>query len=256
MSMRYWLFTLTFLAHAADPVFHASFNNGTDAEKSPGDRRIYSAPDYKAGMASAKLGLAGTGVVHENGALHFTRKNTQAVFFQAQGISPVEGTISFLLQLDPNLDLEPGFVDPLQLTDQAYNDSALWVDFTKDDQPRHFRLGVFGELKAWNPGNQPPDKNPDFNRRLVIVKQPPFARGKWTHVAITYAKLGAGAGEARLYLDRVLQGTSATVKEPFAWHSKPTLRLGVNYTGWMDELAIYRKALTAAEIGKLGRIKY
>ena len=29
-----------------------------------------------------------------------------------------------------------------------------------------------------------------------------------------------------------------------------TLRLGVNYTGWMDEIAIYRRPLTAAEIAK------
>ena len=45
-----------------------------------------------------------------------------------------------LLKLDPETDLEPGFCDPLQITDKAYNDSAVWVDFPKDDIPRHFRL--------------------------------------------------------------------------------------------------------------------
>jgi len=251
VGMRFCLFSFALLAQAADPLFHASFNKGVDAEKSPGDRRIHSAPDYKH-LDAGKPGLAGTGVVHENGALHFTQKNTQAVYFPAQGLSPVEGTISFFLQLDPKLDLAPGYVDPLQLTDKDYNNSALWVDFTKDE--RYFRLGVFGELSAWNPKGIESDKNPDFNGRLVVVKQPPFARGKWTHVAITYSKLGSGKGEAQLYLDGALQGTSSLVKEPFTWQAgKPTLRLGVGYSGWLDEVAVYGQALSAGEIGKIRR---
>lgn len=251
MEMRTCLFFVASWAMAADPdlVFHASFNKSMDAEKAPGDAKLYSAPDYK---AAGKPGLAGTGVVHEKGALHFTKKNTQAVFFKADKISSQQGTIRFFLQLDPQIDLEPGYVDPLQLTDKAYNDSALWVDFTKDDKPRHFRLGTFGVLKAWNPKDLPPDTNPDFNNRLVVVKQPPFARGKWTQVVITYSKLGSGAGQAQLYLDGKLQGVSSLVKEPFEWAAgKSTLRLGVNYTGWMDDISIYGRPLTATEIAKL-----
>jgi hypothetical protein len=255
--MRLWIFTLALTAAAADPnqdrVFHASFNKSIDADKSPGDGKLYSAPDYKQ-QAAAKPGLAGTSVVWEKGALRFTKKNTPAVFFKAQGISSREGTISFFLQLDPEVDLEPGFVDPIQVTDKAYNDSCLWVDFTKDDKPRHFRLGVFGNLKSWNPKDTPPDKNPDFNSRLVIVKQPPFARGRWTHVAITYSGLGGGSGEAKLYLDGRLQGASSPIKEAFEWDpAKAAIRLGVNYSGLMDEVAIYRRPLTPAEIGGIPR---
>ena len=255
MRVRYCLFFAALMAPAADLhqdlVFRATFNKSLNAEKSSGDPQLYSAPNYQ---TAAKAGLAGTQVVQENGALHYTKKNTQAVFFKADHISSQQGTLSFFLQLDPNLDLEPGYVDPLQLTDKAYNDSALWVDFTKDDQPRHFRLGVFGDLKSWNPQNLPPDTNPNFNQRLVIVKQPPFARGKWTHVAIAYSKLGNGAGQAQLYLDGHLQGATSPIKEPFAWAAgQATLRLGVNYTGWMDEIAIYRRPLTAAEISKVGQ---
>lgn len=251
--MVFTILTLALLAADLDKdlVFHASFNKSMDAEKSPGDGRLHSAPDYK---SPGKPGLAGTAVVWEKSALRFTKKNTQAVFFPAQGISSQQGTISFYLQLSPDVDLEPGYVDPLQLTDKAYNDSALWVDFTKDDKPRSFRLGVFGVLKSWNPKDIAPDKNPDFNSRLVIVKNPPFARGRWTHVAVTYSKLGSGAGEAKLYLDGKLQGTSSTVKEPFSWEAgKASIRLGLNYTGLLDEIAIYSRPLTAAEIAGLQR---
>ena len=68
-------------------------------------------------------------------------------------------------------DLKPGFCDPIQITDKAYNDSAIWADFTKDDKPRHFRLGVFGALKSWNPENLPTDRNSVFLKRLVVVKR-------------------------------------------------------------------------------------
>jgi hypothetical protein len=165
--------------------------------------------------------------------------------------------VAFRLKLDPEKDLEPGFCDPIQVTDKAYNDSAIWVDFTKDDKPRHFRLGVFGELKAWNPGNLAADKNPEFLNRLVVVKQTPFSRERWTHVAIAYEKLGSGAGKARLYLDGKLQGETPVLKESFAWDvEKGALRLGVNYVGWMDDVMVFGRALSGGEVGRLARGKW
>ncbi len=253
-------------AYAADwkkeVVFRATFDGALDARIATGDPKLYSAPSYKE-QASAQPGLDGTDVRHAKGegrsgdALRFTRKNTKAIFYKAQGNVPFDpknwsGAISFWLQLDPEQDLEPGFCDPIQVTDKAYNDSAIWTDFTKDDKPRHFRLGVFGALKAWNPANTASDKNPDFNNRLVVVNRTPFARGRWTHVAITYAGLGSGAGEAKLYLDGKLQGASPKIAEHFEWDmAKGAIRLGVNYVGLMDDVAIFRRALAAREIGAL-----
>ena len=257
---------LTSTAFAADwkkeVVFRATFDGSLDARIAPGDRKIYSAPSYKE-QASAQPGIEGTEVRHAKGegrsgdALRFVKKNTKAVFYKAQDNIPFDaknwsGTISFWLQLDPEQDLEPGFCDPIQVTDKAYNDSAIWVDFTKDDKPRHFRLGVFGALKSWNPSNIAPDKNPDFNNRLVAVKRTPFARGRWTHVAVAYAGLGSGAGEAKLYLDGKLQGATPKIAEPFEWDmAKGAIRLGVNYVGLMDDVAIFRRTLTAREIAAL-----
>ena len=193
------------------------------------------------------------------GALRFTRKNTAAVFYKAQGNVPFDaknwtGTVSFWLKLDPGQELEPGYCDPLQITGKAYNDSAVWVDFTKDDKPRHFRLGVFGALKEWNPGNVESDKNPAFNGRLVVVKQAPFRRDRWTHVAIAYEKLGSGAGKARLYLNGEPRGETPAIAEGFAWDvSRGALRLGLNYTGLFDDLAVFRRALNHQEIRALAR---
>jgi hypothetical protein len=265
--MRF-LLVLALLSQAAaadlqkDLTFRARFDGSTDAQVALGDRRIYTARSYQE-QASAQPGLHTPGVefvsgkgLNGSGALHFKKKNSQAVFYRAEKNVAFDagrwtGTVSFWLSLDPDQDLEPGYCDPLQLTDKAYNDSAVWVDFTKDDKPRHFRLGVFGALASWNPQNVPPDQNPAFQKRLVVVKQPPFARGKWTNVAITFSGLGSN-GTARLYLDGKPQGSAAAIREPFSWDlSRAAIRLGISYVGLMDDLSVFRRSLSPSEIASI-----
>ena len=245
-------------------TFHANFDAGTDAVVARGDKRLYVAENYK-DQSNARPGLTGDGVVlapgagRTGGALRFVKKNTRAIFYQAaQNVAfnaqQWTGTVSFWLSLDPDQDLEPGFCDPLQVTDKTFNDSAIWVDFTKDDKPRNFRLGVFGARSSWDPQNVDSNTNPVFLSRLVVVKQPPFRRGQWTHVAVTHARLGSGTGSARLYLNGQLQGESSNIKEPFVWDpARGAIRLGVNYVGLMDDVAIFDRVLTAKEIQRLSK---
>jgi hypothetical protein len=240
-------------------TLHASFDKGSEADLARGDGRLMNAPDYKQQSAAAP-GIGGVDAVIEKGAgvggsdaLRFRSKNTRALFFRGdRHVTPDRGTISFWLRVDPQKDLAPGFCDPIQITDKAYNDSAIWVDFTKDEVPRHFRLGVFGRLKSWNPENTPSDKNPAFARRLIVVQRPPFTGSNWTHVAVTWSGLGAGSGSAALYLNGKLVSTADGITEPFEWDpSRLAIRLGVNYVGWMDEVAAFDRSLTAGEIGTL-----
>jgi concanavalin A-like lectin/glucanase superfamily protein len=268
--MRYSLLALglalTVASEGADwkseVIFRATFDGSLDARTASGDPKLYHALTYK-DVSAAQPGLDGTDVSHAKGqgrrgdALRFNKKNTKAVFYKAQSNVPFDpknwsGTLSFWLQLDPEQDLEPGFCDPIQVTDKEYNNSAIWVDFTKDEKPRHFRLGVFGVRTQWNPTDIPPDKNPAFTNRLVVVKRPPFARGKWTHVAITYEGLGGGKGQAKLYLDGKLQGATPSIAEAFEWNvANAALRLGVNYVGLLDDVSVFRRPLTAKEIEAL-----
>ena len=274
-NMRLFLLFLPMmmLVHAADLkddlTFRAPFDGSIDATVGAGDKRLYNAPNYKE-QASAQPGLGAAaadielvpGAGRKGDALRFKKKNTKAIFFKADRNVAFEpknwtGTISFWLNLDPDADLEPGFCDPIQVTDKAYNDSAIWVDFTKDDKPRHFRLGVFGALSSWNPQNTPTDKHPTFNNRLVVRKEPAFARGKWTHVAITFEKLGSGSGNATLYLDARPVGSTPAIAELFTWEmSKAAIRLGVNYVGLLDDVAVFKRALSAEEIRQIRSGKF
>jgi hypothetical protein len=142
------------------------------------------------------------------------------------------------------------------VTDKAFNNAAIWVDFTRDDKPRHFRLGVFGDSAAWNAANLPSDRNPFFNGRTIVVTQPPFTRGQWTHVAIVFANLNTDeGGTAKLYLNGQLRGTAEGIREPFTWEpERATIRLGVNYVGLWDELSIYDRPLSGAAIDALYRL--
>ena len=247
-------------------TFHASFDHGPDADFALGDRLIYTASSYENRSDSRPgIGSPDVSIISGKGrfgdALHFKKKNTKAIYYQAEKNVAQEkenwsGTVSFWLSLDPNKDLEPGYCDPLQVTDEDYNDAAVWVDFTKDDTPRHFRLGVFGDLKVWNPKGLEPDQNPAFLQRLVVVKSPPFASGKWTHVAIAFSKLGSSGGLAKLFLDGHLQGTAQGIREPFTWGvARAAIRLGVNYVGLYDDVAVFNRPLSDHEIQTLYQLK-
>jgi len=246
--------------------FFASFDHGFHADYAHGDRLMYSAPSYR-NLDEAVADVVSPDIVIAKGqgrygdALQFRKKNTQAVFFRAavnSGYRPRNwsGTISFWLSLSPDADLEPGYVDPLQITDKAYNNAAIWVDFTRDDKPRHFRLGVFGDSAAWNPRNLSSEQDPFFNQRTVVVTQPPFTRGQWTHVVIVFSGLATDSGgTAKLYLNGKLTGAADRIREPFNWEpALATIRLGVNYVGLWDELSMYTRALSDAEVDALYRL--
>lgn len=242
--------------------FHASFDDGPDADQARGDGRLYTASSYdEQEVATPGIGNPDVHLLADGGrfggGLEFTAKNTHAIYFRAAdnvAYTPTDwsGTISFWLSLDPASDLEPGFCDPIQITDSRYNDAAVWVDFTQDN-PRQFRLGVFGDLTAWNPDDVPPDEFPFFGERLIVVDPPPFAKDTWTHIVITYSGLGSDAGgTANLYLNGVAEAkTVSGIEAPFTWDADASVRLGINYVGRYDELALFDRALSAEEVAEL-----
>lgn len=128
-----------------------------------------------------------------------------------------------------------------------YNDAALWVDFTKDDKPRKFRLGVMGDLDVWNPENK--NNETETEKRLVTVNQPPFASGKWTHIVITYSEINTNKSACKLYLDGEIKGVVKGINDPFTWvEENAKIMLGLSYVGYMDELTVFDKPLDASEV--------
>jgi neutral ceramidase len=244
-------------------TFHAPFDGATDAALGLGDRRLHTAAslgrrgDARPGLPEGVALARGEGRFGD--ALRFARKMEPIVFYRAERNMTYHredwsGTVSFWLSLDPEADLEPGYCDPVQITPREWNDAAFFVDFTKDDMPRHFRLGVFADKQVWNPKGLEWEAVPPAERPLVTVEKTPFGRGKWTHVAFTFAKLNSGRpdGVARLYLDGELQGELAGRMQTFTWDAaKSLIFIGLSYVGLVDDLALFDRALDAEEIKAL-----
>lgn len=243
-------------------TFYASFDQGVDADFSLGDARLYTVPNRRA-RDSAQVGLQKPDITREEGkgrygaGLVFTERSSGNIYYPSEkNIAYTNkdwsGAISFWLSLDPATDLEPGYCDPIQITDVSYNDAAIWVDFTKEN-PRDFRLGVIGDRDVWNPNPEGPDnENPLFIEKLPVVKNPPFGSGLWTHVLINFSHLNTNKGEASIYLNGNLKGVRTAINTPFTWDlSQSNIYLGLGYIGLMDELSIFKRNLTYTEINTL-----
>ena len=224
-------------------IFHAAFDGAMDATFARGDARIFSAADYDQ-QAQAVPGYSGEDIEIAVGqgvsgdALRFKKKNVAALFFRGDkntGFSPSgwSGTISFWLSLDPNVELEPGFCDPIQITDSG--SKAIWVDFDARAEPNEivpsiqtgklFWRTANGTLRSFGTKGVPRTLTDSCDDRLVVVDQPPFASGEWTHIAIAHEASSAppkAASEDQriartLYLNGVRQGMSDGIAERFQW---------------------------------------
>jgi concanavalin A-like lectin/glucanase superfamily protein len=246
-------------------TFHASFDGTPDAVKASGDPRLYHAATFKQrGDASPGLPPSGEVAIERasgrfGDALRFTRRKSPVVFFKGAANVPYKpadwnGTVSFWLRVDPAGELEPGFCDPVQITASAWNDAAFFVEFEKRPESIPFRLGVYADLKVWNPQNRPFAEIPPQERPLVPVNDPPFRAGKWTHVAFSFERFNTGRpeGVAHLYLDGAPQGSLSPRQQTFTWDpAKVAIALGLGYIGMLDELSVFDRALTAEEIRAL-----
>lgn len=246
----------------------ATFDSGADADFSKGDKRIHIATsaarkDGKPGLLAGEFELAkGKGRLGGD-ALSFVKKSDKVIYYKAADNidyrkTDWSGTVSFWLNLDPQKDLGDWYCDPIQITEKAWDNGALWVDFSKDEKPKHFRLGAFADLKVWNPDNRNFEKMSPAERPMHTVTKPPFATGKWTHVAIAFEHFNTGKpdGVAKMYVDGKLEGTIAKRNQQFTWDiEKAAIQLGMGYVGLYDDLAIFNRALTDGEIKTLHSLK-
>ena len=244
-------------------AFHASFDQSSDADVAKGDPKIRTGDSLKrekveAGIATDAVRWRKSGG-RVGGALEFVRKCDELIFFKGGKNVPFSetkfaGTVSLWMKLDPKEDLPKGYVDPLQITDKKWNDASFFVDFDQGDA-RDFRLGVFSDFAFWNPKKRDFDDIPAEERPMVTVKSPPFSRDKWTHVVFTWEQFNDSDAPAvaRLYMDGRLQG-EIKGEQRFTWQPKDAvIMLGINYVGWMDEVSIFDRALSAKEVTTLGK---
>ncbi|MEY4692653.1 MAG: hypothetical protein RIT19_2978 [Verrucomicrobiota bacterium] len=253
---------------ASSLVFHAPFDHLPDAVVGAGDRRFQTGPKWEAPRIT-QPGLPTNGAVwvdprggRHGGALRFERKIPQVVGFRVEGNFPWRtnqwsATVGFWLRSTPEIDIPKEYSDVIQITSKAWDDAALFVEFTPDDLPKHLRLGAYADKKVWNPQGRDWDKMPLSEKPLVVVTHPPFRREEWHQVVFTCDRFNSGRADGRvaLYLDGQPAGELPERQQSYGWKLDDALMmLGLGYTGWMDDLAVFDRALSAEEVKALYRL--
>jgi hypothetical protein len=242
-------------------TFHASFDGRVDADFARGDPLLYHAPSRDE-VDQRRPGVPGDGSVERvtgagryGDALRLSLGSRPLVFFRGRhnihfAREGWSGTISFWLRLDPDEELRPGYSDPVFITDSAWDDRSLFVDFT-DTVPRRFRFAAFADREVWNPDGLRWDDVPVPLRPMVEVQSPPFGRDRWTHVALAFENFNTGdaSGAMHAYLDGDHVGSLTERTQSYSWSPDEVLIIiGLDYNGLIDDLSLFDRALSPHEV--------
>jgi hypothetical protein len=273
MKLRLLLFTLIASAaiKAADALqplrqaltLHASFDRGLDADFSRGDPKIKFAGVPKgqpAGPGESITIVPGAG--RFGGAMHVTKKNPSRPYYAGPGAinynsADWSGSVSVWLRLTPDEDLEPGYCDPVQIIGDDSKKGFMFLEWSKDEKPRHFRYAIRPLVEIWNPRGLDWAKMTDAERPMVALHTAPFSRERWTHVVFTFHRVNTGKSAlGELFLDGKSRGVIRDWDLRFGWQAdKVQLVLAAAYVGHMDDLAVFDRALTATEVAQLFALK-
>ena len=262
---------LAFSANAQSPAdlgraltFHASFDKDLNADFSKGDRvasvrkgkeTIPALPNEEAKIVE--------GAGRFGGALWFPKKGSFRPQFKGADVLNYNdrnwsATVSVWLRLDPDKDLEPGYCDPVQIVGDDGKKGFIFLEWSKDETPRYFRYAIRPLVHLWNPDHVQWDAIPFAKRPMVQVERAPFSRETWTHVVFTLENINDKSRKAlgKLHMNGQLKGTIENWDLTFGWDpAQVLLVLGAAYVGHMDDLAVFNRALTDAEVKQLFELK-
>src|SRR5690606_25452390 len=77
-------------------------------------------------------------------AIHFPKKGTTRPLYRGKDVlgyneKSWSATVSIWLRLTPDEDLEPGYCDPVQIVGDDTKKGFIFLEWSKDHTPRHFR---------------------------------------------------------------------------------------------------------------------
>lgn len=245
-------------------TLHASFDTGLDADFSRSDKKCYVQRGKELVQAKPNEEVKLTADAGRfGGALHFPKKGTTRPSFKDGGVlgynaKSWSATVSIWLRLNPDKDLEPGYCDPIQIIGDDNKKGYIFCEWSKDETPRYFRYAIRPLFPIWNPDNKQWGDIPFEKRPMVQVDRAPFSREKWTHVVFTVENINdkTKAPRGKLYLNGKLQGSIEKWDLRFEWDpAKVLLVLGAAYVGYQDDLAVFDRAITDAEVARIYGLK-
>lgn len=245
-------------------TLHASFDQGLDADFARGDQKCYVAQGKELAPAALTEDVRlSPGAGRFGGALHFAKKNSFRPLFKDAGALGYSSerwnaSVSVWLRLTPDEDLEPGYCDPVQIVGDDGKKGFVFLEWSKDETPRYFRYAIRPLFHIWNPDNVQWDQIPFDKRPMVQVERAPFSRDAWTHAVFTLDNINdkSQPQRGRLYVNGKLQGTIENWDLAFGWDPESVrLVLGAAYVGYLDDLAVFNRALSDREVQYLYELK-
>ncbi|MGH9630999.1 MAG: LamG-like jellyroll fold domain-containing protein [Bryobacteraceae bacterium] len=176
-----------------------------------------------------------------NGRIFFPAKDNIA--YRTDGWA---GSLSVWLKTDPNTMLKSRFCDPVQITQRGAGNGGIWFDFN-DAKPRDLRMGAFPAVPAG--GKALAESDP--LAPIIWLKGVSFKASDWHHVVMTWTGFDTerNAAQAALYVDGKLIGELKDREIAMEWDlDKAKIYIAVGYIGLLDELAVFNRALTPAEV--------
>ncbi len=242
----------------------ASFDEGFSADYSRGDKGCY----LNQGSELVPCVENDEAKIVKNegrfgSAIHFPKKGTTRPLYPGKNVlgynaDSWSASVSLWLRLNPDEDLEPGYCDPVQIVGDDTKKGFIFLEWSKDHTPRHFRYAIRPLIELWDPQGLGWEGLPDETRPMVRVLNAPFSRHEWTHAVFTLDKINEKAGKpsGSLYLNGRKQGTIEGFDLTFGWDpASVNLVLGAAYVGYQDELAVFDRELTDEEVRQLYELK-
>jgi hypothetical protein len=186
-------------------------------------------------------------VLPNNGRIFFPAKGNLAYCKTGWG-----GAFSVWINTDPNTLLKTPFCDPVQITQKGANNGGIWFDFNAAKPRRDLRMGVF---PAASEGKKPLSED-DADAPMVRVPGVAFTAGQWHHVVVSWRNFDTGKNDAHaaLYIDGKEIGVVKDRPIAMKWDiERAGIYIAVNFIGLLDELAVFDRPLSAAEIALLHR---
>src|SRR5262249_55032710 len=140
--------------------------------------------------------------------------------------------------------------DPIQITDKNANDGAIWFDFNDKKPKRDLRMGTFPAIP---PGKKGIGEN-DPKSPMVWVKEVGWKAKDWHHVALTWRNFDTAKADAHatLYIDGKRIGVVKDRAIALNWDAdQARVFFALGYVGLLDELALFNRELTEAEVQAL-----
>jgi hypothetical protein len=272
--MARYLLTLTLLSIALAPAnageentlakavtLYASFDEKVAADVGGGALTLWTRFNhptekgkfvYEPGFSAKAFRIAKGQGIH-GGALEAVDvlPNNGRIFFPAKGNIGFKkggwgGAVSTWIKTDPDKLLKTPFCDPVQITQKGATNGGIWFDFN-NAKPRDLRMGTFAAIPEGRKGVGEDDPKAP----MVRVPGVGFKQTDWHHIVLSWDGFDTGLAKAAatLFIDGKRIGMVKDYALAMDWDMDKTgIYIAVNYLGLLDELAVFNRPLTAAEV--------